>query len=94
MIQIFPRRFLYGIAALALPAMAASASTPPVPSLSKDFHIEVDLNPRLSLGYGPGGVLNNWISFTTGVWTAPWGSGTVEVCISRVGSYQDERALI
>ena len=50
----------------------------PKPSMSYDMHIEVDLNPKISVGAGPWGQ-RNWISFTGGRWTAEWGRGTVEV---------------
>jgi hypothetical protein len=55
----------------------------PVPTLVKDFHLEVDLNPKIPLGYGPGGTLLNWISFTGGWWSASWGNGTIEVSLTR-----------
>jgi len=51
-----------------------------VPTLSKDFHLECDLNPKLPLGFGAGGTLENWISFSGGMWNATWGNGTIEVC--------------
>lgn len=62
-------------AALAL----ADAVNLPAPTLTKDFHLECDLNPKLSLGWGPGDTLFNWISFTGGKWNATWGNGTIEV---------------
>lgn len=58
-----------------------SSTTPeaPKPTLAYDLHIDVDLNPKISVGVGPWGQ-RNWISFVGGKWTAEWGSGTVEVC--------------
>jgi len=61
-----------------LPVSAADLILP-VPTLTKDFHLECDLNPKLSIGTGPGGTLWNWISFTGGRWNATWGNGTIEV---------------
>jgi hypothetical protein len=52
----------------------------PAPTLTKDFRLECDLNPKLAIGAGPGGTLWNWISFTGGRWNATWGNGTIEVC--------------
>jgi len=69
-------------AALATSVAFVNAATEvklPVPTLTKDFHLECDLNPRLSLGSGPGDTLWNWISFTGGTWNATWGNGTIEV---------------
>ncbi|KAK3386863.1 hypothetical protein B0H63DRAFT_468512 [Podospora didyma] len=62
-----------GLANLSAPAVTLS-----IPTLSKDFHLECDLNPKISLGSGPGNTLYNWISFTGGVWNATWGNGTIE----------------
>lgn len=59
-------------------SMASSTPQAPIPSMSYDMHIDVDLNPKISVGAGPWGI-RNWISFTGGRWTAEWGRGTVEV---------------
>ena len=63
-------------------AALATALDLPVPTLTKDFRLECELNPKLSLGSGPGDTLWNWISFTGGTWNATWGNGTIEVCIT------------
>ncbi|KAK4207694.1 hypothetical protein QBC37DRAFT_326957 [Rhypophila decipiens] len=70
-----------GLAAVATPALAVLDPTSglPIPTLTKDFHLECDLNPKLGLGSGPGDTLWNWISFTGGVWNATWGNGTIEL---------------
>lgn len=74
-------RSILAVAALVAPALAAidPATGLPIPTLTKDFYLECDLNPKLSLGSGPGDTLWNWISFTGGVWNATWGNGTIEV---------------
>ncbi|KAF3800134.1 hypothetical protein GCG54_00015513 [Colletotrichum gloeosporioides] len=60
-----------------LPANLTSAAFPlPVPKLDLDFRIVVDLNPLIAVGVGPFGK-RNWISFSGGVFTAKWGTGTV-----------------
>ncbi|KAH0442410.1 hypothetical protein CcaCcLH18_01452 [Colletotrichum camelliae] len=60
-----------------LPANLTSAAFPlPVPKLDLDFRIVVDLNPLIPVGVGPFGK-RNWISFSGGVFTAKWGTGTV-----------------
>jgi hypothetical protein len=71
-----------GLVSCSLLAMVVRGFEPPIPGLIKDFHLECDLNPRLSVGFGPGGVQNNWISFTGGTWEATWGAGTIEVRVS------------
>ncbi|KAK5006615.1 hypothetical protein LTR28_006287 [Elasticomyces elasticus] len=48
----------------------------PVPALTLDFRMSVQLNPKISVGGGPWGQ-RNWISFSGGMWAATWGSGTV-----------------
>ncbi|CAD6445559.1 a373e203-22aa-4f8e-a5a2-97250dee7a42 [Sclerotinia trifoliorum] len=48
----------------------------PHPSLNLDFRMSVSLNPRISVGPTPFGH-RNWISFTGGMWSGSWGSGTV-----------------
>jgi hypothetical protein len=55
----------------------------PHPSLSLDFRMSVTLNPKISLGSTPFGH-RNWISFTGGAWSGPWGSGVVLVCHPNV----------
>ena len=65
-------------------ANATAAVQLPVPTLTKDFHLECDLNPKLSLGSGPGDTVFNWISFTGGTWNATWGNGTIEVLRSSI----------
>ncbi|TDZ33302.1 UPF0311 protein [Colletotrichum spinosum] len=60
-----------------LPANLTRAAFPlPVPTLDLDFRIVVDLNPLIPVGEGPFGK-RNWISFSGGVFTAKWGTGTV-----------------
>ena len=49
----------------------------PIPEIKKEFHLSVDLNPKIQLGKGPWGE-RNWISFKAGSWNATWGNGTVE----------------
>ncbi|KAK3318873.1 hypothetical protein B0H66DRAFT_640190 [Apodospora peruviana] len=66
------------LAAFAAASRLALADLP-LPTLTKDFHLECDLNPKLSLGSGPGNTLLNWISFTGGRWNATWGNGTIEL---------------
>jgi len=66
----------------------------PTPTLTKDFHLECDLNPKLGLGEGPGGTLWNWISFTGGRWNATWGNGTIEVMRPFSSSSQDENIFL
>lgn len=61
-----------------LSGVVQASSGLPLPTLTKDFHLECDLNPKLSLGSGPGDTMFNWISFTGGVWNATWGNGTIE----------------
>lgn len=70
------------LAVLATSVALVNAATEvklPVPTLTKDFHLECELNPKLSLGSVPGDTLWNWISFTGGTWNATWGNGTIEV---------------
>jgi hypothetical protein len=67
-----------GLAALSCVTTAADLPLP-VPTLTKDFHLECDLNPKLNLGPGLAGSTFNWISFTGGRWNATWGNGTIEV---------------
>ncbi|KAK5651345.1 hypothetical protein OQA88_12578 [Cercophora sp. LCS_1] len=67
------------VSALGLANITAPVVNLPVPTLTKDFHLECDLNPKLGLGSGPGGSLWNWISFTGGTWNATWGNGTIEL---------------
>ncbi|KAK1831981.1 hypothetical protein QBC39DRAFT_349872 [Podospora conica] len=70
------------LAALATSVALVNAATNvsiPAPTLTKDFHLECELNPKLSLGSGPGDTLWNWISFTGGTWNATWGNGTIEL---------------
>ena len=67
------------LAAFAASVALVTALDLPVPTLTKDFHLECELNPKLSLGSGPGDTLWNWISFTGGTWNATWGNGTIEV---------------
>ena len=62
-----------------VPVMSQTNLKLPVPTLSKDYHLEVDLDPKINLGPGPGGSTYNWINFQGGTWTAPWGNGTVVV---------------
>ncbi|KAF9874323.1 hypothetical protein CkaCkLH20_08306 [Colletotrichum karsti] len=60
-----------------LPANLTRAAFPlPVPKLDLDFRIVVDLNPLIPVGVGPFGK-RNWISFSGGVFSATWGTGTV-----------------
>lgn len=60
------------------PAGSLPATTAlPVPGLTADFRLKVDLNPKIGLGEGPWG-LRNWISFNGGRWSASWGGGTIE----------------
>ncbi|EFQ27253.1 uncharacterized protein GLRG_01748 [Colletotrichum graminicola M1.001] len=60
-----------------LPPNLTRAALPlPVPSLALDFRMVVDLDPLVSVGVGPFGQ-RNWISFSGGVFTARWGTGTV-----------------
>ncbi|KAK1993267.1 hypothetical protein LX36DRAFT_616171 [Colletotrichum falcatum] len=60
-----------------LPPRLTRAALPlPVPALALDFRIVVDLDPLIPVGVGPFG-RRNWISFSGGVFTARWGSGTV-----------------
>ncbi|KAI1365248.1 hypothetical protein F5Y08DRAFT_338806 [Xylaria arbuscula] len=49
----------------------------PVPTLTFDFRMSVELNPKVAVGLVPSGGLRNWISFSGGSWAATWGSGTV-----------------
>lgn len=81
------------LAALATSVALVNAATEvklPVPTLTKDFHLECELNPKLSLGSGPGDTLWNWISFTGGTWNATWGNGTIEVShLAQLPSVQD-----
>ena len=60
------------------PAIADASLGIPIPTAHLDFHIAVDLNPKISVGPSEWGQ-RNWISFTGGQWTAKWGRGTVEV---------------
>ncbi|KAK6206659.1 hypothetical protein QIS74_13147 [Colletotrichum tabaci] len=60
-----------------LPANRTRAALPlPVPALALDFRIVVDLDPLIPVGVGPFGQ-RNWISFSGGVFTARWATGTV-----------------
>lgn len=53
----------------------------PAPTLTRDFRIVCDLNPKIPVG-GPGmWGQRNWISFRGGRWEAEWGRGTIEVGI-------------
>ncbi|WYZ33809.1 hypothetical protein EsH8_I_000085 [Colletotrichum jinshuiense] len=71
-----------------LPANLTRAAFPlPVPSLALDFRIVVDLNPLIPVGEGPFG-RRNWISFSGGVFTAAWGTGTV------VAGGQDSQVVV
>ncbi|KAI0805033.1 hypothetical protein GGR55DRAFT_656798 [Xylaria sp. FL0064] len=49
----------------------------PVPKLTYDFRMSVELNPKVGVGIVPSGGMRNWISFSGGSWAARWGSGTV-----------------
>ncbi|KAI0018861.1 hypothetical protein F4780DRAFT_781070 [Xylariomycetidae sp. FL0641] len=51
--------------------------TLPVPQMSYEFRMSVELNPKLAVGIVPSGGLRNWISFSGGSWAATWGAGTV-----------------
>ncbi|KAI3326909.1 hypothetical protein HD806DRAFT_531505 [Xylariaceae sp. AK1471] len=49
----------------------------PVPKLTYDFRMSVELNPKIGVGIVPSGGMRNWISFSGGSWAATWGCGTV-----------------
>ena len=51
-------------------------TTLPLPTLTLDFRICVQLNPLIPVGKGPWGQ-RNWISFKSGHWSATWGHGIV-----------------
>ncbi|GKT56125.1 hypothetical protein ColTof4_13907 [Colletotrichum tofieldiae] len=71
-----------------LPVDRTRAAFPlPVPALALDFRIVVDLNPLIPVGVGPFGQ-RNWISFSGGVFTAKWGTGTV------VSGGQDSQVVV
>lgn len=61
------------------PGSLSATTALPVPALTVDFRLQVDLNPKIALGKGVWGE-RNWISFKSGQWSATWGNGTVEVC--------------
>ncbi|KAB8345942.1 hypothetical protein FH972_022994 [Carpinus fangiana] len=54
----------------------ASSAVLPTPSLKLDFRMSVKLNPLISVGKTVWGQ-RNWISFSSGEWSALWGRGTV-----------------
>ncbi|KAI1506081.1 hypothetical protein F5X99DRAFT_367067 [Biscogniauxia marginata] len=49
----------------------------PIPTLTYEFRIIVELNPKLVIGTVPSGGTRNWISFSGGSWAATWGSGII-----------------
>ncbi|TLD17980.1 hypothetical protein PspLS_10565 [Pyricularia sp. CBS 133598] len=59
------------------PGSLSATTALPVPALTVDFRLQVDLNPKIALGKGVWGE-RNWISFKGGQWSATWGNGTVE----------------
>ncbi|EJT72248.1 hypothetical protein GGTG_09114 [Gaeumannomyces tritici R3-111a-1] len=82
------------------PGSLSATTALPVPGLTVDFRLKVDLNPKIGLGEGPWG-LRNWVSFKGGEWSASWGGGAVEaggqdaqLLIETKATYVDTRYLL
>ncbi|KAI0522185.1 hypothetical protein F5B22DRAFT_462891 [Xylaria bambusicola] len=64
-------------AVAARPQLPHPDLTLPIPTLTFDYRMSVELNPKIAVGRVPSGGIRNWISFSGGSWAATWGSGTV-----------------
>ena len=73
------------------PGSLTNMASLPVPSLTLDFRLKVDLNPKIALGHGVWGE-RNWISFKAGEWSATWGHGIVEVSVRQQHIYAMQSA--